>query len=76
MNPVEVMPMIDPLDAALVPFLADPNQDDRKKSDARSRRDNINRIITDAGDAMRRTSDDYKKRIQSEIDAINRIMQP
>ncbi len=76
MNPAEFMPLIDPIDAIIIPFLADPNADPRKKDDVRSRRDNINRYLKDLGDTLAKSKEDTKQRIQREIDNINRVMAP
>lgn len=79
MNAQELYPLIEPVDAAIVPFLADASKDDSKKSNVRSHRDRINGLITQFSEAMQKQTDslkeDYKKRIQSEVDEINRIMQ-
>lgn len=79
MNAQELYPLIEPVDAAIVPFLADAGKDDSKKSSVRSHRDRINALITQFSEAMQRQTDslkeDYKKRIQSEVDEINKIMQ-
>lgn len=78
MNPQELYPIIEPVDAILIPFLADPEKEDNKKSDAQKHRDRINSLVSDFSEEMKkRTEDiknDYKSRIQREVDEINRIV--
>ena len=78
MNP-DFSPLIQPVDAAITNFLSNGVVDNNKKDKVRSKRDNIDSLVTNYSVELKNKMDslleDYKRKIQAEVDEINRIMQ-
>ncbi len=78
MNP-DFSPIIQPVDTAITNFLSNGIIDSNRKDRVRSKRNNIDTLVTNYSVELKNKMDslleDYKRRIQAEVDEINRIMQ-
>jgi len=78
MNP-DFSPIIQPVDTAITNFLSNGVIDSNRKDKVRSKRNNIDTLVTSYSEELKNRMDslleDYKRKIQSEVDEIYRIMQ-